>query len=121
MEHGGCELIVKYRHPISGLDDMLDKLHDSCVFSKIDLKNRYYHIRIREGDEWKAAFKTKYGLHEWLVMLFELFNAPSTFIRLMNHDLCFISKFLVFYFDNILIYSKSLDEHIEHLQSVLTI
>lgn len=121
MEHGGCELIVKYRHLIPRLDDMLGKLHGSCVFTKIDLKNRDHRIRIREGDEWKTAFKTKYGLHEWLVMLFKLFNSPSTFIRLMNHDLCFISKFLVFYFDNILIYSKSLDEHIEHLQSVLTI
>ncbi|PKI54951.1 hypothetical protein CRG98_024623 [Punica granatum] len=92
------KITVKYRYHIPRLNDMLDESHGSTIFSKIDLKSRYHQIRMKEGDE--------------------LTNAPSTFMRLMDHVLrAYIEKFVVVYFDYILIYSKTEHDHIDHLSS----
>ena len=96
-------------------NDILNELHGFCMFSKIDLKISYHKIKMKEGDGGKNNFDTKYGLFEWLFVLFSLIITHYSLMRLMNHILyAFISSFVIDYFDHI--HSKNLDEHIENLR-----
>ena len=114
------KIIVKYRFPMSRMDNIVDFLSGAKYFTNIDLKSGYHHIRIREGDEWKTTFKTKYGFFEWLVMPLGLTNARNTLMQLMNEVLKrFLGKFVIVYLDNILIFNKTKEEHFEHIRQVL--
>ncbi|GJR41574.1 putative reverse transcriptase domain-containing protein [Tanacetum coccineum] len=114
------KLIVKNHYPLPRIDDLFDQLQGSQFFSKIDLRYRYHQLRVHEDDIPKAAFRTRYGHFEFIVMPFGLTNAPAVFMDLMNR-VCrpYLDKFVIVFIDDILIYSKTREEHVEHLRLVL--
>ncbi|GBG85411.1 hypothetical protein CBR_g40053 [Chara braunii] len=106
--------------PLPRIDDLLERLGGAQFFSKLDLKSGYHQLEIRKEDRYKTAFKTRYGHFEWLVMPFGLTNAPATFQAAMTTEFRhMLDRFVLIYLDDILVYSRSLDEHVEHLRTVL--
>ncbi|GJS27226.1 putative reverse transcriptase domain-containing protein [Tanacetum coccineum] len=114
------KLTVKNRYPLPRIDDLFDQLQGSRFFSKIDLRSGYHQLRVHEDDIPKTAFRTRYGHFEFTVMPFGLTNAPAVFMDLMNR-VCkpYLDKFVIVFIDDILIYSKSKEEHEVHLRLVL--
>ncbi|GBG72939.1 hypothetical protein CBR_g12661 [Chara braunii] len=106
--------------PLPRIDDLLERLGGAKFFSKLDLKSGYHQLEIRKEDRYKTAFKTRYGHFEWLVMPFGLTNAPTTFQAAMTTEFRhMLDRYVLIYLGDILVYSRSLEEHVEHLRTVL--
>jgi hypothetical protein len=116
-------ITVKNRYALPRVDDLLDSLHGATVFSAIDLASGYWQIRLGKDEAHKTAFRTHFGHYEWKVLPFGLCNAPATFQAMMNdifrdHGL---NRFVAVYLDDILVYSRTPEEHVEHLRRVLQV
>ncbi|MCO5604727.1 hypothetical protein L7F22_058897 [Adiantum nelumboides] len=111
-------ITIKNRFPVPRVEDLFDKLQGSTYFSRIDLKSGYHQIRIVDEDIVKTAFRTSFGLYEYLVMPFGLTNAPATFNRMMERIFRPHRNFTGVFFDDVIIYSKTIEEHKEHLKVI---
>jgi hypothetical protein len=118
--HALNEVTIKNKYSLPRIDDLFDQLRGACVFSKIDLRSGYHQLKIRECDIPKTAFISRYGLYEYTVMSFGLTNAPTYFMYLMNKVFMeYLDKFVVVFFDDILVYSRTEEEHEEQLRLAL--
>ncbi|GJX89418.1 putative reverse transcriptase domain-containing protein [Tanacetum coccineum] len=114
------KLTIKNRYPLPRIDDLFDQLQGACCFSKIDVRSGYHQLRVREEDISKTAFRTRYGHFEFTVMPFGLTNAPAVFMDLMNRVFKpYLDKLVILFINDILIYSKSEEEHEAHLKTIL--
>jgi len=114
------EVTKKDRHPLPLISEALDRLGGAKYFTKLDIKDAYHNIRIREGDEWKTTFSTKLGTYEYLVMPFGLCNAPAAFQRWINEVLMeHIDMCCIVYLDDVLIYSNNLQQHRKDVSNIL--
>ena len=113
-------ITIKNRYPLPLIRETLDRLYHTKVYSKIDIIAAFNRMRVAEGEEWKTAFRTRYGLYEYLVMPFSLANTPSSFQYYLNDTLRdYLDVFCTAYIDDILIYSRSKKEHTKHIRQVL--
>jgi hypothetical protein len=114
------EVTIKNKYPLPRIEDLFDQMRGAKVFCKIDLRSGYHQMTIRWSDIPKTAFTSRYGLYEYIVMSFGLTNAPAYFMCLMNKVFMeYLDKFVVVFIDDLLIYSKTEEEHEEHLRLVL--
>ncbi|XP_078518423.1 LOW QUALITY PROTEIN: retrotransposon-like protein 1 [Lissotriton helveticus] len=110
----------KNRYPLPLISELLDQVKEAHVYTKLDLRGAYHLVRMAEGDEWKMAFRTRFGLFEYQVMPFGLCNAPAAFQHFVNDILReFLDRFAVVYIDDILIFSKNMEEHVSHVRTIL--
>jgi hypothetical protein len=114
------EVTIKNKYPLPRIEDLFDQMKGASIFSKIDLRSGYHHLKIQESDIPKTAFRTGYGLYEYTVMSFGLTNALAYFMYLMNKVFMeYLERFVVVFIDDILIFSKTMEEHEKHLRLVL--